>query len=339
LVLIASSGDATYRISDNVLAAPDVVIRHDGVERFEITGGDGNDTYELCPTNKEITLNDTGGTDTLDFSSATSRIVVNLGKSAGEAQNIQGGGNVLALNGLFENVIGTPGHDSILGNHKNNMLIGGAGNDILIGQTGRDQLYGNEGDDGIYSGGGSDVSRGGPGNDRIWGGPGSDDVDGGSGDDSVRAGIHNDIVRGGDGNDELRGGNGNDVLMGGDGQDLVHGGMGRDLLIGNAGKDQVEGSVHDDILIGSSVTHEKNNAALMAIVAEWGQATSIDDRIHNLINGGGLNGTVKLDAASLRDDLTHDYLWGSYGPDWFITFPGDELAPGEPGRPDRVTQM
>jgi hypothetical protein len=43
-----------------------------------------------------------GGTETLDFSSATARIVVKLAKSAGEVQTVQGGGNTLALTGLFE---------------------------------------------------------------------------------------------------------------------------------------------------------------------------------------------------------------------------------------------
>jgi Ca2+-binding RTX toxin-like protein len=339
LSVMAPDGGATYRLDDALLSTPDIVVAHDGVEQFEITGSGGDDTYELSPTNKHIILNDSGGTDTLDFSSAASRIVLNLGRSAGQTQNVQGGGNTLALTGLFENVVGTPQGDSILGNTRNNVLTGGAGDDVLIGQRGRDKLDGGEGHDSIYAGPGRDFAWGGAGDDKIWGGGGNDVIDAGSGNDMVRAGRGIDIVRGGAGSDRLRGGNGNDVLLGGDGADLVHGGMGHDLVIGGSGEDVVEGAVHDDILIGGRTIHDEDNDALMAVIAEWGRDASIDERIDNLVNGGGRNGDLTLDAGSVLNDGVHDDLWGSYSTDWFITFSDDQLVDALLGRKDRLTEL
>jgi hypothetical protein len=141
----------------------------------------------------------------------------------------------------------------------------------------------------------------------------------------------------------LIGGEGSDRPVDGGNSGRVHGGMGRDLVIGGLGDDVLEGMVHEDILIGSRTIHDNNNDALRAIIAEWGYGTAsdawIDERIDNLTNGGGLNGEVKLDAASVLDDFTHDYLWGSYSRDWFIAFPDDELAPHEPLPGDRVTYL
>ena len=57
----------------------------------------------------------------------------------------------------------------------------------------------------------------------------------------------------------------------------------------------------------------------------------------HLTNGGGLNGNVTLDARSLLDDLDPDLLDGSFSPDWFLVFPGDSLADGEPTQQDHVT--
>jgi Ca2+-binding RTX toxin-like protein len=357
LSFIAPDGAATYRLDDDALSAPGLVIGHDGVEQFEITDGGGDDTYELSATDKHCILNDSGGTEVLDFSGATSRIVVNLALMTGQTQNLQGGGNTLALTGEFENVYATPWDDSILGNTADNTFIGYAGNDTLIGQSGNDTLDGGEGNDSIYSGPGEDTARGGPGDDRIWGGRGTDDLDAGSGDDEVRAGGANDVVRGGEGNDELRGGSGNDVLIGGDGSDRpvdggnsgrVHGGVGRDLLIGGLGDDLVEGMVDEDILIGGATIHDdntpQNNAALTAIIAEWSVGgvvnnSWIDTRINHLLNGGGLNGDATLDATSVLDDATHDCLWGAYARDWFITYDLDEFAPDEPGNRDRHTEL
>jgi Ca2+-binding RTX toxin-like protein len=77
-----------------------------------------------------------------------------------------------------ENVIGTPGDDTMIGFREHpvsvypsssaNTFVGGAGNDTLLGVSGPDKLIG------------------GPGKDRLIGGPGSDRCVGGSGKDHAK---------------------------------------------------------------------------------------------------------------------------------------------------------
>jgi hypothetical protein len=77
-------------------------------------------------------------------------------------------------------------------------------------------------------------------------------------------------------------GDGNDALFGGNGNDLSIGGRGNDVLFGEAG---------DDVLIGGSTALDANAKALWAVMSEWNARRSIDARIANLQNAGGLNGS------------------------------------------------
>jgi Ca2+-binding RTX toxin-like protein len=135
----------------------------------------------------------------------------------------------------------------------------------------------------------------------------------------------------------MRGGHGNDVLLGGPDRDVVFGAVGRDLLIGGDGPDTVQGAVGEDILIGGWTAHDADDDALYALAAEWQSPRTIAERINNLVNGGGLNGTYTLDG-SVSDDAFADLLEGSWGADWFIVFETDEFADGEPTPSDHVTQ-
>lgn len=76
------------------------------------------------------------GSDTANYSQLPGPVRVDLGK------NIQRGGDILDN---IENVIGTPGNDTIRGDEGNNRLVGRDGNDRLDGRTlGRDRLIGVE---------------------------------------------------------------------------------------------------------------------------------------------------------------------------------------------------
>lgn len=142
----------------------------------------------------------------------------------------------------FENdrrnqVVGTPGDDT---------LRGSDGDDIICGLDGKDTLIGRGGDDLLIGGGSNDILRGNVGDDTLRGNVGEDTLAGGAGNDEVYAGGGDDILRGGGGRDLLKGGGGKDVLrgrwqddrlLGNGGNDNLNGGPGNDLLKGGRGND------------------------------------------------------------------------------------------------------
>ncbi|HKB02490.1 MAG TPA: PKD domain-containing protein, partial [Gemmataceae bacterium] len=160
-------------------------------------------------------------------------------------------------------------------------------------------------------------------------------VYGQAGDDDIKlaGSIANDAwLYGGAGNDVLMGGAGNNVALGEDGDDTLLGSLGRNLLIGGAGADKLIGRPGDDILVGGSTTHDANETALLAIMAEWTSGADYQTRIAHLrgTTPGGLNGSYVLDAATVIDDLAPDRLHGSGGLDWFFTGVGDVVSSQAP---------
>src|SRR5207245_5320638 len=129
------------------------------------------------------------------------------------------------------------------------------------------------------------------------------------------------LIDGGEGNDKIKGGSGPNILLGGNGDDLLVGGSNRDVLIGGSGADKIVGNEQDDVLIAGSTAFDGNEAALLAIQAEWASAASYDTRIAHLRNmaSGGLNGAVYLIVdTTVFSDASLDILTGDSGRDWFF---------------------
>ena len=62
-------------------------------------------------------------------------------------------------------------------------------------------------------------------------------------------------------------------------------------------------------------------------MAEWSSANSYATRVANLSNGGGANGTTKLNSASVQNDSSAvDRLTGGSETDWFFQSAGDVLV-------------
>ena len=108
-----------------------------------LIGGDGNDTYRFDADN--LLGNDTirenvgsGGSDTLDFSTTTAAIDVDLRR--GLQQTVVPG--FLTLRFVYchniENVIGGSGADTLIGNSLDNTFEGNGGNDTMTGHGGDD---------------------------------------------------------------------------------------------------------------------------------------------------------------------------------------------------------
>jgi Ca2+-binding RTX toxin-like protein len=192
----------------------------------------------------------------------------------------------------------------------------------IFNAASRIEIFGDAGDDSIDLAGValSVVIRGGAGNDTVGGGGGRD------------------LLFGDGGEDILTGRKGADILLGGDGNDMLAGDVGADLLIGGDGIDTLTAGKHSDLLIGGSTLHDGDETALRAILDEWRSRRSYDQRVANLVSGGGggLNGTTLLDGASLVGDSFADILRGGKAQDWFLsgpngTTPADNvlLASGE----------
>src|SRR5206468_5497446 len=102
-----------------------------------------------------------------------------------------------------------------------------------------------------------------------------------------------------------------------------------DLLVGGNGG--------DDILIGGTTAFDGNEAALVAVMAEWTSSHTYATRVANLTdqtNSAGflsrLNGAYfLLDSGSgqtVFNDSSSDTLTGSAGSDWFFAGAADKIT-------------
>lgn len=123
----------------------DIFIGHAGANRFE--GGNGDDLFRGGAG--ADTLVGGGGFDTVDYSTATSGVYIQLHATAAVTQaatwptgqsNGDAAGDILAQ---IEGVIGSNASDTIYGSAASNRLISGAGNDQLRGGSGVDILSAN----------------------------------------------------------------------------------------------------------------------------------------------------------------------------------------------------
>eukprot|EP01041_Mallomonas_annulata_P013469 gene13469-28537_t len=169
--------------------------------------------------NPILTIYDSGGIDTIDFSGWSTESLININSGYFSSCNDMTNNIAIAFGCLIENAKGGGGNDTILGNALNNDLFGGGGSDTINGDAGSDFINGDAG---------NDIIDGGDGNDTLEGGAGSDVVTGGSGDDRI-----------------------NDV----GGSDMLHGGAGNDFIFVNRINNdvvenvRVEGGIGDDIVI------------------------------------------------------------------------------------------
>lgn len=94
------------------------------------------------------------------------------------------------------------------------------------------------------------------------------------------------------------------------------------VLVGGTDSDLLVGGKANNILIG----FEDDVASMSAVLAEWSRPDrSLSQRIANLMNGGGNNGSVAL-AGNVEEDKARDSLFGSTGADWLLSGAGDRVV-------------
>jgi len=311
-----------------------------------LIGGLGNDSYVFgTATSAEadtVTEVSGQGTDTLNFSSLTTGLTLNLGLNTVQSIHTN---RTLRLNStaVIENVIGGSSNDRLTGNSLANVLTANAGNDTLTGAAGNDSLIGGLGNDSYVFGTATSADAdtvteiSGQGTDtltfssltiavqmnlgssaiqnvhtnrtlKLSGIDRFENVTGGSGDDIlIGNGLNNTLV----------GNNGNDVLTGNGGNDTLNGGNGRDILSGGNGLDTLSGGNDEDILIAGRTTSDTTLAKLIDIRAAWITAQPYATRVSNLRSGaGGVSLKAKINV--LNDAGEDDVLTGNGGTDWYF---------------------
>ncbi len=105
-----------------------------------------------------LTIFDSAGSDTLDFSGWIAPSTINLESGVFSSCNYMTNNIVIAYNCLIENAVGGSGNDTLNGNGTGNRLDGGTGNDSLYGGAGNDFLTGGSGNDALDGGDGDDTA-------------------------------------------------------------------------------------------------------------------------------------------------------------------------------------
>jgi hypothetical protein len=282
-----------------------------GVASLSIACGSGNDTVTVASmplTATSTTLNGGGGTNTLVGPNQSDNWVVNAANGGTML-----GGAVQFAN--FQHLVGGKGVDTF--------QFGTAGHVLSIDGGG---APGGQGDWLDYSAFPSTS----PVTVNLATGSATG-VNGGA----VGAVKNIQDVLGGAGNDTLTGNSLGNILIGNGGNDTIYGGSGRSLLIGGGGGDKIIGGSADDILISGTTNYDRNQTALMLILKEWQRTDkTYSQRISDLKNGGGYNGTNKLIwGTTVQDDAAADTLTGGAGLDWFFANRGPS------GVVDKITDL
>ncbi len=268
-----------------------------------------------------FTLHDTGGANTINFSSDTQDQVVNL--CADQHSDVYGTTRAMFLTGatMIHSYIAGSGNDSITGNRLANRIEGGVGNDTLNGFGGDDSLIGGAGTDtAVFQ---SDqnlrIDLNATGIQMI--GPARCLI---AGFENLTTGTGHDSLTGTGGANNLDAGAGNDTLLGHLGNDTLDGGLGDDLIDGGGGVDTIVFSLPSPTRIDVEVDLRQAAA----------QATGMgNDRllsIENITTGRGDDTLSGNDGANRLDSgIGTDRLFGYGGNDTLLGGDqNDELTGG-----------
>lgn len=165
---------------------------------------------------------------------------------------LENGGAIADITDVDNEVLGTPGDDSLDGTALADVMFSYGGNDVMNGFGGNDVIRAGTGDDTVIGGGGDDTLYGGAGRDRLVGKLGNDEIFGGDHRDVIFGNAGADALDGGRGNDVINGGAGNDTVFGRGGHDKIFGGPGYDILRGNTGNDVLNAGAGGGTMFGGA---------------------------------------------------------------------------------------
>ncbi|MFL6843435.1 MAG: M10 family metallopeptidase C-terminal domain-containing protein [Allosphingosinicella sp.] len=303
---LAFSGSTAVTVNLATLTAQNTGWGNDTIVNFENvrTGsgadnvtGDGNDNIFYDGGGNDI-YNGAGGTDTLDYSGATSSVTVNLATATAQNTGTFGGTDTITN---IENLVGSAAFaNTFIGSTLGNRLTGGSAVDIIEGRNGADVIFG------------------GAGNDFLLGGT-TGALDDGSA----------DILEGGVGADYLSGGQGNDILRGGDGADTLVGGVGNTIgqfFSGvDGGDDTYDGGEGTDVAIMVYDTRAGVGASTVGISFDIGNLAGDSAITWNGVNVGSL---TSIERVTFRGSNVNDTVKGGGSLDSLFGAAGDDVLDG-----------
>ena len=101
---------------------------------------------------------------------------------------------------------------------------------------------------------------------------------------------------------------------------MLYGGSGRNVLISGWGTNFLVGGSGDNLLLGNPTIYNANLAAPDAILSEWSSGDSLAIEISKLKAGTGLAAGYALNAQTVVNDHTTDYLLGGSGRNWSVNY-------------------
>ena len=291
----ANTGDTTYGVGANTDSYLDDVFA-------KWTGPDKK-------TGITVTIYDTDGFDTLDFSTDDTNQRINLNPEGISDVFTTGslGTLIIARDTIIERYVAGSGDDSVTGNVADNLLEGRDGADTLMGSLGDDTLIG------------------GTGADTLDGGEGSDTAAYTGSDAAVTVNLLNGTATGGDAEgdtftsiENLSGSAHDDSLTGDASDNVLEGAAGADVLDGGDGLDTAA-YTHSNAAVTVNLLNGTNTGGHAA-----------GDTITNIenVSGSRYNDRLTGDTKANRLDggSGHDRLMGGAGADVLVGGPGNDAA-------------
>jgi hypothetical protein len=165
-----------FALTGSAVTANGLQINSSTIQKLTLAGNAGNNYYTLNSSTVPLTIVNTSGQGTLDFSGDKTGVAVNLGLYKGQIQSMAGWHSSLALNGVLSEIIGSKysdiltggvaattlirsgaANDYIYGGAGNTILVGGGGNELMIGGTARNLMIAGSGTSTIYTNGTSNM--------------------------------------------------------------------------------------------------------------------------------------------------------------------------------------
>ncbi len=220
-------------VENGQASVADLTVTYTGIEQFDITAADGNDTIRTGDGNDTVAalqganVVDAGGGDDvvtyflrqandLDGGSGSDTLRMGLfGQDRGMSITVTGS----TLTDGFGSNIRNFEHYDVSGTFFADTIRLGAGNDGARGLQGNDQLFGGNGNDTLSGGANNDILYGGDGNDMLMANLGDDVLYGEAGTDRMFLAFGLDVALGGTGDDRITFQSGSHTGWGGEGRD------------------------------------------------------------------------------------------------------------------------
>lgn len=262
--LVVASGNVSFTLTNTSLQGQGNDILS-GIEEANLTGGAGNNVFDVGGFTGHAALDGVTGTDRVVSSAdieefklsgvpdstpaASARAVIPQSR----ALLAQSNGGTFSMSNILEAALTG-------GNGNNKFTIDGfTGAATLDGGAGRDRVTSRGSgqavltDDSLVRSLGGEFSLGGMEEASLVGGDANDilDAKGFTGSATLDGGGGNDTIKGGGGADVLIGGKGKDTLVARGGNDILRGLGGNDTLNGGRGRDTTDGGGGTDICLGA----------------------------------------------------------------------------------------